>query len=185
MVESDRDEATGEVYSGFFVAEKGAWSSFRSALETVKRRVYFDSRFARLGGRRNGKADILRAPKTGHSICFRHNGCAVDAGRLRCRSDRIRRFTGRNRRSLRHRRHKRRWDSVNMRGTYGTWNMRHFRKFRREAHCGSTGGCRVVKKTGARRKRIWAIRATTLGDRMRSHQRAATPPSCVWAETVR
>ena len=29
---------------------------------------------APLGGLRNGKADISRAPKTGHSICSRHCG---------------------------------------------------------------------------------------------------------------
>lgn len=100
--------------------------------------------------------------------------CAVEARRLRCQPYRIRDPPTGNRRGLWHRRHKRRWDSVNMSGTYGIGKTRHFRKVCRGAHCDSTGRCRVVKKTGLSGEEDLLGRATSLGGRIRPHRRAVT-----------
>ena len=37
------DDATSEIYSGFFVEEEGTWSSFRGVRETIEKRVLFCS----------------------------------------------------------------------------------------------------------------------------------------------
>ena len=43
------DDATGEVYSGFFVEEEGTWSSFRGVRETARRRGLFLSFYSDRG----------------------------------------------------------------------------------------------------------------------------------------
>ena len=43
------DDATGEVYSGFFVDEEGTWSSFRGVRETAERRGLFLSFYSDRG----------------------------------------------------------------------------------------------------------------------------------------
>ena len=56
------DDATGEVYSGFFVDEEGTWSSFRGVRETAERRGLFLSFYSDRGSHWNtpeagGKVD--------------------------------------------------------------------------------------------------------------------------------
>ena len=68
------DDATSEVYSGFFVDEEGTWSSFRGIGETVETKGLFDSLYTDRGShywhtpRAGGKVDGGRPTQFGRAM---------------------------------------------------------------------------------------------------------------------
>ena len=165
------DEATGEVYSGFFVAVEGAWSSFRGALETVRRRGsstagtcgrgWTCASTAMAACRSSTSAanlvDTIRARSCWNRAQAAARHRSGQRYRLHSRSWAVTfatrqdpRSTDRSGRGLQHRRHKRRWDSVNMRNIW---------KWERAAQPGGAlrphGPDWVVKRNGSRGKWIW------------------------------
>ncbi len=64
------DDATGEVHSGFFVAQEGTWSSLRGVRETVEAKGLFDSLYTDRGShcRHTPKVDKDSPTRSGRAM---------------------------------------------------------------------------------------------------------------------